>query len=181
MGPMKEWLSRLEAPGGVWMVSGDVDIDAELLAEGTGVRFLDGKTTTIEVRDRQVTLGGISIDYEGANARRVIGELEGADGEGDIRLLVSHRPAAVRSFATRTPSRVDLVVAGHTHGGQIVIPGFGPPVTFSPLDRHVAAGGLHAVGPRRVYVSRGVGLERGGAPQMRFNCPPEVTLLEIGD
>ncbi len=181
MGPMKQWLSKLEAPGGVWMVSGDVDADAELLAQGTGVHFIDGETTMVRVRDREVTLGGISIDYEGAVARRVIGELEGADGGGDIRLLLSHRPAAVESFPTRDPSRVDLVVAGHTHGGQIVVPGFGPPITFSPLDRHVAAGGLHTVGPRRVYVSRGVGLERGGAPQLRFNCPPEVTLLEIGD
>ena len=77
-------------------------------------------------------------------------------------------------------TRVDLVVAGHTHGGQLRLPGLGPLVTASNVPRRVGGGGLHRLGgSRRVYVSRGVGMERGQAPRMRFLCPPEVSLLTL--
>ncbi len=184
MGPMKDWLGRLRAPAGVWMVSGDVDVDARLLASGTGVEFIDDQVRSVRVRDREVTLGGVTIDYHSAEANDVVRRLETAEGGRDIRLLLAHRPGAVETLSLsrlgKAETRIDLVVSGHTHGGQIVVPGFGPPVTMSTLERHVASGGLHEVGGRRVYVSRGVGMERMGAPQVRFNCPPEVTLLEIG-
>ena len=59
------------------------------------------------------------------------------------------------------------------------LPLFGPPLTFSPLPRRVAAGGLHRYQGNAVYVSRGLGMERGQAPRIRFRCPPEVTLLTL--
>jgi predicted MPP superfamily phosphohydrolase len=75
--------------------------------------------------------------------------------------------------------RIDLALAGHTHGGQVVVPFFGPLLTLSDVPRHVAAGGVHELGPVRVHVSRGVGMERGSAPQIRFFCPPEICLLTL--
>jgi hypothetical protein len=84
------------------------------------------------------------------------------------------------ALGLRPGSRIDLVVAGHTHGGQVVLPGFGPPMTLSHVPRAVAAGGLHDLGGNAIYVSRGVGCERGQAPRIRFLCPPEVSLLEVG-
>jgi len=72
---------------------------------------------------------------------------------------------------------VDLLIAGHTHGGQVVVPGFGPPLTLTSVPREVAAGGLRELDGRRLYVSRGVGMERGWAPPLRLFCAPEVTLL----
>jgi predicted MPP superfamily phosphohydrolase len=44
----------------------------------------------------------------------------------------------------------------------------------------VAAGGLHAIDGNPIYVSRGVGCERGQAPRIRFFCPPEISLLTLG-
>jgi histidine ammonia-lyase len=59
------------------------------------------------------------------------------------------------------------------------LPLIGPLITLSSLPRQVGAGGLHELDGRRVYVSRGVGVMRGQAPRIRFNAPPEVSLLTL--
>jgi len=79
----------------------------------------------------------------------------------------------------KTPSRIDLVVAGHTHGGQVQLPLVAPLLRVSRVPPSVAAGGLHHLDGRRIYVSRGVGHERGQAPRIRFLCPPEISLLTL--
>ena len=95
-----------------------------------------------------------------------------------MHLVLVHRPGAgLEALAPDSP--LDLVIAGHTHGGQVVVPGFGPPLTLSTAPRHLAAGGLNRVDGNAVYVSRGVGMERKWAPRVRLFCPPEVTLLTL--
>lgn len=94
-----------------------------------------------------------------------------------MRLLVAHRPDAVLRLSPAT--RVDLVVSGHTHGGQLQLPLVGPLTTASHVPRAVAAGGLHEIDGRRIYVSRGIGVERGQAPRLRFGAPPEVAILTL--
>jgi len=112
------------------------------------------------------------------------------------RLVLSHNPD---SAADLRPWRVDLQLSGHTHGGQIVIPGLGnpqrgfyalqaqlPPVVrcFIPFmnrgcDRVVKnwnwAQGLHTVGRNQLYINRGLGSYFPG----RFFCPPEITIIEL--
>ncbi|MBI5851186.1 MAG: metallophosphoesterase [Planctomycetes bacterium] len=73
-----------------------------------------------------------------------------------------------------------LLLAGHTHGGQVVVPGFGPPVTLSSVPRDVARGDLHEYGLARVCVSRGTGMERGMAPRVRLFCRPQLVFFTIG-
>ena len=62
---------------------------------------------------------------------------------------------------------------------QIVLPFLGPPLTLTTLPRRYAAGGLTEYRGIPLHVSRGVGMERGSAPQVRFLCPPEICLLTI--
>lgn len=115
------------------------------------------------------------------------------------RLVLSHNPDSAARLA---PWRVDLQLSGHTHGGQIVVPGFGiVPAWTTRLQRkrpirlllrvlkrkssHTLqhwewASGLHAVpqnqaGPSWLYVNRGLGTYAPG----RWRCPPEVTLLTL--
>jgi hypothetical protein len=75
---------------------------------------------------------------------------------------------------------VDAIVAGHTHGGQVQIPGFGPLITLTEVPRSWAAGLTELPWGGWLFVSRGVGMERAAAPRLRFWCPPEVALLTFG-
>lgn len=178
---LRELLGRLHANGGVFLVLGDVDGPGDHLRdliEGTDIRLLVNEVARVEVRDRRLTIGGIELNYFDDAAHRTVERLETEPGADDIRIVLAHRPDVI--LGMRPDSRVDLVVAGHTHGGQIVIPVFGPPMTLTDVPRSVAAGGLHRLDGNAIYVGRGVGHERGQAPRIRFLCPPEVAVVDLG-
>lgn len=112
------------------------------------------------------------------------------------RIVLSHNPD---SAAKLKSWRVDLQLSGHTHGGQIALPGFGPfPTGYQRLRRHVPktwrkwipymkedcfkvvkhwewAQGLHQVGSNLLYVNRGLGTY----PPGRLFCPPELTIITL--
>ncbi|MCU0524760.1 MAG: metallophosphoesterase [Elainella sp. Prado103] len=112
------------------------------------------------------------------------------------RIVLSHNPDSAMPLQRW---RVDLQLSGHSHGGQIVIPGLGPiPTWYQRFRRHVPrhlrrwipymredcykvmkhwewAQGLHAVGRNWLYVNRGLGTYLPG----RFFCPPEVTVITL--
>jgi predicted MPP superfamily phosphohydrolase len=171
----RELLRPLAAPLGVWFVLGNTDDPRRVrrVFEGTRVRVLDDDLVELEHGDRRIVLGGVSPFRRGLPPP-LLYELENRPGD-DLRILLAHYPDVALDLAPDT--RVDLVVAGHTHGGQVQLPWFGPPITLSRVPRRVGAGGLHELGGRLVYVSRGLGCERGLAPRVRFLAPPEVSLL----
>ncbi|HEV7721620.1 MAG TPA: metallophosphoesterase, partial [Iamia sp.] len=180
---LHDLLATLRAPHGVYFVRGDADGHhagpAARILEGTRVVTLVDDVTEIEVGDRTVRIGGTDLAYDTTAADAVRTDLLGTPDDGAITVLVSHRPDTV--LALPDASRVDLTVAGHTHGGQIVIPGVGPLVTRTDVPRTVARGGLHAVAGNPIYVSPGVGLLRGRAPQVRFLSRPAVAILTLRD
>jgi predicted MPP superfamily phosphohydrolase len=73
----------------------------------------------------------------------------------------------------------DLLIAGHTHGGQVQIPFFGPVMSLSYVPRKWASGVTKLGHNRTLLVSRGIGMERGGAPELRFLCRPELVVLSL--
>jgi len=173
-------LRGLDAPGGVFFVQGDSDHYLELTSflPATGIVPLFDETADVTVGDRQVRIGGIRNREHGYDAENpVVRELEDAPEDGTIRILVSHRPDVVNVLSD--DSRIDLTVAGHTHGGQIVLPFVGPPVTLSDVPRSVARGGLHSVDDNPIVVSSGVGMVRGQAPQVRFLSRPSITVIDL--
>ena len=175
-------LATLDAPGGVYVVPGNVD-EVDLLARATedaGHTFLENDIVRTSAGGRTVIIGGLEFFYARPEPGRTIAELEALpSASDDLRLLLAHSPDAVTELAD--DSSVDLVISGHTHGGQVAIPLFGPPVTATErVDRDVAAGGLSEVDGNAIYVSTGIGVERGQAPQVRFLVPPSYGLLTVG-
>ncbi len=179
--PMRELLGSLAAPGGVYFCPGNTECnyDEVALLDGLDIHILDNDSVTFELKDRIITIAGLELECERPDAVRTTKILEELPGDDDIRILISHRPDGVFNLPGSVNSRTDLVVAGHTHGGQVVIPFLGPPITLTNVPRKVAAGGLHDMNGKMIYVSRGLGWEGGRAPRVRFLCPPEITLLTI--
>jgi predicted MPP superfamily phosphohydrolase len=176
---LRSLLRRLHAPGGVFAVQGDTESveEARRVMAGTGVRVLVNRVERVRVRDRRVSIAGVALAYWSEAARRTLAGLEQAGGQRDVRIALAHRPDAVRLL--RPDTRVDLTVAGHTHGGQVQLPLVGPPTISSRVPREVGAGGLHELDGRWIYVSRGVGVERGQAPRLRLGAVPEVSLITV--
>lgn len=164
----------------VYLVSGNTDTVAGLrrIVGGSGARVLDNEIDTFEVRGVPVRVGGTTLFGDEAVARRMAARLVGPDGDdrGRVRILIGHKPDAIE-LVRATP--VDLVIAGHTHGGQVSLPLLGPPLTLTGVPRHVAAGGLHELHGTPIYVSTGVGRERGNAPQLRLGVRPSIGIIDL--
>lgn len=90
---------------------------------------------------------------------------------GEPALALWHEPDYAEAVAPHGPL---LLLAGHTHGGQVRLPGIGP--LALPLAGHRYPAGRYTVRGMPLYVSRGVGIYR---PPVRLNCPPEVTLIRL--
>ena len=73
----------------------------------------------------------------------------------------------------------DLLIAGHTHGGQVQLPLLGPLLTLTVAPRTWASGVTPIAPGKMLVVSRGIGMERANAPRLRFLCRPEVVVIDI--
>jgi predicted MPP superfamily phosphohydrolase len=127
--------------------------------------------TTEIVRDGDVTIRVAGVD-DPYIRRHQTGHIERAPGE-DLAIGLVHAPDVVSEWVLEG---FDLVVAGHTHGGQVRLPVVGPLVTNCSLPAALA-GGLHRVGNGWLHVSPGLG--SGRFARIRFARPPEATLLQI--
>ena len=95
-----------------------------------------------------------------------------AAGDNRPRILLCHNPDVI---ATAASWGIDLVLSGHTHGGQVCLPVFGPLILPIRSGKRFASG-TKRVGPTTIHVTRGVGVV---VPPVRINCPPEVSLVTL--
>jgi predicted MPP superfamily phosphohydrolase len=161
-------LTDLHAHDGVFAVLGNHDYWAgaeEVMAamRAKGVRFLINRSVTIERGGEALPIVGIDEMYRGEpDPERAFANVDPARP----CIALSHHPDIIDLVRGR---RIDLMLCGHTHGGQIRFPFFGAVVVPS---RHEAAyaSGFHRVGNVLMYVSRGI----GAIPPLRILCRPEV-------
>lgn len=160
----------------VVLVSGNTDTVSGLrtITRGTPAMVLDNESRIVEIRGNTVEIAGITLFGNDHTAQRMLGSL-GRD-RVDMTIVVAHQPDEIWQVRDHP---VDLLVAGHTHGGQVAIPLIGPIITASSVPRHVAAGGLNELYGIPTYVSTGVGRERGTAPQVRFGVRPSIGLINV--
>ncbi len=140
---------------------------------------LDGAHFTIlEHRRRVIEVGGASIDLIGlpghdrADLRQAF--LDGVPGRADrsLRIVLSHHPDHVRRTRRLAP---DLFLAGHTHGGQVCLPGGFPILRHDTLPRRMVKG-VHRFDDAWLVVNRGFGFS---GPPVRLFCPAEVIELHL--
>ena len=138
--------------------------------EAMGIRMLMNECTSIERGNDRIQIAGI----DDAHFYRADNIEKAASGivPGDFSILLSHTPEIYQQAAH---AEFDLLLSGHTHGGQICLPG-GIPITLSAvLPRRLGAGSWKYHGLTG-YTSVGAGTSI--AP-VRFNCPPEVTVHHL--
>ena len=168
-------LEPLRAPLGVWAVPGNHDHHAgietwrELVDRAVGLHDLTNRFEMVEHGGSRICLGGVDDLYRG-QPRLTLPPPE----ERDLTLLLAHTPDLAER-CRRAFDAVDLVLSGHTHGGQIRLPFLPAPVN-SARHRHLYENGLRRRPWTQVYTSRGIGTS--GIP-FRFFARPEVTLLTL--
>jgi predicted MPP superfamily phosphohydrolase len=173
-------IDAIPAPLGRFNVPGDTDWPIRGLLQKKGAPFatLVNESHEIELGNgRRLRLLGIDVRTarKSAESRELI-ETFVNESPDAFNLVFAHPPDFVLEAQDY---EVDLSLAGHTHGGQVRIPWFGPPVIGSRVPRHLGRG-FHEFGRTRINTSAGVGAEHAaGLPSIRFNCPPEITIIEL--
>jgi hypothetical protein len=172
-------MSRLHAPLGVFAVPGTPLVDTEIALHSV-LGDLDNITL---LRDCVVSLPqspgikliGLSCTHNPAiDAPNLDAVVDGL-APGDYTILLYHAPDLMPEAARLG---IDLVLCGHTHGGQIRLPLFGAVFTSSIYGKRYEMGEYREGGTTMV-VSRGIGMEGKGMPRMRFLCEPEIQLIEL--
>jgi predicted MPP superfamily phosphohydrolase len=180
----RRFVSQLHAPHGIYAVRGTLEHTLERMAtllEGTEVIWLEQEAVEVEVRGQTVTLVGVACSHDQArDTARLEDALTKVSRRGESQtasttILLYHSPDLILEAVER---EVDLVLGGHTHGGQVRLPLLGPVITYSHFGRRYAAG-LYQESGTQMVISRGIGLEGGAAPRVRFFCRPEVVSIDL--
>ena len=139
---------------------------------GTGVRELDGQAESLIVGDRRIWFAGVAVGHEHL-AKAALKDVPA----GSLTIFLYHYPYPDVIPENGTNS-IDLFCAGHTHGGQVALPFYGAIITLSKYGKKYESGLYRAEGTW-MYVNRGIGMEGGDAPRVRFWARPEITVIEM--
>jgi len=164
--PCAAALDPLRPPLGTFAALGNHDPESTVKAEfeARGIHVLRDEHEDLDVRGEPVSLGGLK--YWSRKAEDLQRTFRGARG---FPILIAHDP---RRLNLAAEAGVPVVLSGHTHGGQVVLPGVGAPAAARFPVVHGAARRRHTT----IFVSRGVGTV---VLPVRINCPPEVVILTL--
>ncbi|HZN62944.1 MAG TPA: metallophosphoesterase [Planctomycetota bacterium] len=165
-------LRGLSAPLGVFGVEGHHDHKYRIAEafEQAGATLLRDEFVLLEGGDRPVVVAGLSM-----HPSRTLADVLRTAPPDAFRIVLHHAPEMARDLR---PGQAGLFLCGHTHGGQIRVPGLGPllpawrsPSAFGPGESEIDG--------TRVIVNRGMGMSGGPLPRARLLSRPEIRLIEI--
>ncbi|MCX8129483.1 MAG: metallophosphoesterase [Clostridia bacterium] len=173
--PCFEELGKLKAVIGKYGVMGNHDHweSAALTRtsmESTGIKPLDNSSEWIYRGGKRIKIGGVGDYWED---RQIIGNTIDDVKESDFVLLLSHNPDYAEKIKSK---KVDLVLSGHTHGGQITLFGLWGPFTPSQYGQKYRTG-LVETGYTKVLVSNGIG--NVGYYPVRFFARPQINVITL--
>ncbi|MEC9228494.1 MAG: metallophosphoesterase, partial [Verrucomicrobiota bacterium] len=173
-------IERVNPRLGTYGVFGDTEIELYKIQpkELEPLVMLSSRERRIEIGSSAISLHGLSLyqSKKGPWAMRSVEQWLEYTEPSNFKILFGHAP----DYATIVGSLpIDLCLAGHTHGGQVNIPFYGPLVIDSLVPKEWAKG-FRKIGIPYLNVSAGAGSNRRhGLPPLRFNCPSEITLIEL--
>ena len=164
-----------------YMEAGHTDLRAEL--EEAGSTVLNYRSIDFEVRSNPIRLGGLyeygfesGMQSEEEN-ERAVSYLEEYTDTDRYLIMCAHRPESFYPWDHADTWGIDLVLSGHLHGGQVIIPGLGG--LYNPLDGFFAEYdyGQYKLGDSDMIITRGLGSNPKILP--RFNNPPEIAVVDV--
>lgn len=154
--------------------AGTVEFEKEL--EETGAVVLVDEVAELQLGQEMINLAGIKDIYRTGNPKaslqKVLKQIRD-DGEGNCKILLAHTPDIMKEDLVR---EFDLILAGHTHGGQVYLPFITEEIVLRIIGGKGFAKGRFKTGETWLYVNRGLG---GGTLPLRFLSPPEITVLTL--
>jgi uncharacterized protein len=161
-----EALGSLSAPHGVYGILGNHDDDHDMPAAltGRGIQVLKDARTRVTVKGEAIDLVGIRFWTKRGNDIAAI-----ARGATGFVVLLAHDP---RRLTEAAALKIPLVLSGHTHGGQVVLPVAGAVAA----QKFPVIEGIGRRDQTTMFVSRGLGTVY---VPLRINCPPEVAVLRL--
>jgi predicted MPP superfamily phosphohydrolase len=166
MSPSAEALSPLSAPQGVFAILGNHDDDREMPAALTR----NGAQVLKDARTR-LMIGGVPLELLGIRfwTKRAVDIEAMTRGANGTMILLAHDP---RRLTEAAALRIPLVLSGHTHGGQVVLPVAGA----IAAQKFPVVAGVGRRAETTMFVSKGVGTVY---VPVRVNCPPEVAVVTL--
>lgn len=159
--------------GGGWSVGRNGFVGSSVvrrILNDAGITLLHNLSQTVTVRGQALQLVGLG-DLWNSEVDAPLAFAGMAESTDLPTVLLAHNPDTKDSLDGSYPWH--LMLSGHTHGGQVYLPFFGAPIVPVQDTRYVA--GLGTWSDRQIFVTRGVGTLH----QIRFNCRPEIAMLEL--
>ncbi len=174
----QQTIAHWNAPLGVYLVNGSEAVDLahifpELIKD-LPVRWLNNESVDLHMDGQPFRVSGAFCTHRPFRDSPALPSLT-AGADGQFHILLYHSPDLAPEASQ---AGFDLMLVGHTHGGQVCLPIYGPFFTASLYGRKFQSG-RYQIRDMVLYITRGIGLEGKAAPRVRFLCPPEIILWEI--
>lgn len=173
---LKTFLSELKNDVPIYAVLGNWDHWSGSLQrlsstlEDYNVKLLSNENVKETVGSSEFNIAGVDDPYTlQSDIHKALEDIE----KGKPAILLAHSPQIIDEAAS---NKISLVLAGHTHGGQVNIPLIGPPFIPLPEQYKKYCSGQYRVEDTIMYVNRGIGTS---IFNIRFLCPPEIAVIKI--